>query len=91
MSAVDNTAGKKRVGFWAKIFASQFLFVSIVVHVLFGVGATYFIVQRVQAKRKLAFRGGPPSPNASTALSNTKFRWRRRRNRAARRLRRSES
>jgi hypothetical protein len=52
-------------GFWARIAASKFLFVSIVVHLLFGVGATYFIVQRIQAKRKVTFQGGPPSVNPS--------------------------
>lgn len=55
----------KRPGVWARIAASKLLFVSIVVHLLFGVGATYFIVQRVQAKRKLTFQGGPPSTNPS--------------------------
>ncbi len=54
-----------RRGFWAGLLASKFLFISIVAHLIFGVGATYFIVQRVQAKRKLTFRGGPPSPNPS--------------------------
>ncbi len=54
-----------RKTFWAKLIASKFLFISIVAHLLFGLGATYFIVQRVQAKRKLTFRGGPPSPNPS--------------------------
>ncbi len=58
-------APPSRKSLWAKILASKFLFISIVAHVLFGLGATYYVVQRVQAKRKLTFRGGPPSPNPS--------------------------
>ncbi len=59
-----NDTGSRR-GFWAKLVASKFLFVSIVVHLLFGVGATYFIVQRISAKRKVTFQSGPPSANPS--------------------------
>jgi len=55
----------KRRGFWAAVLGGNFLIISIIVHVLFGLGATYYIVQRVQAKRKLTFQAGPPSPNAS--------------------------
>ncbi len=54
-----------RIGFWAKLAASKFLFISIIAHLLFGVGATYFIVQRIQAKRKITFQSGPPSTNAN--------------------------
>ena len=49
----------QKTGFWAQLLASKFLFVSIVAHLLFGVGATYFIVQRIQAKRKVTFQAGP--------------------------------
>ena len=62
--ASANDPGSRR-GIWAKLMASKFLFVSIVVHLLFGVGATYFIVQRISAKRKVTFQGGPPSANPS--------------------------
>ncbi len=55
----------QRPGFWARLAASKFLFISIVAHLLFGLGATYFIVQRIQAKRKVTFKGGPPSANPS--------------------------
>ena len=55
----------KRPGFWARLLASKFLFISIIAHLIFGVGATYFIVQRIQAKRKITFKGGPPATNAS--------------------------
>ena len=54
---------KRRLAFWAKILASKFLFVSILVHVLFGAGATLYVVQRYQNDRKRTFQGGPPSVN----------------------------
>src|SRR5207244_13264763 len=50
----------------ATILGSKFLVISIAVHLLFGVGAAYWVVQRYQANRKLTFKGGPPSPNPST-------------------------
>src|ERR1700730_1263902 len=49
-----------------KILGSKFLIISIVVHLLFGLGAAYWVVQRYQANRKLTFKAGPPSPNPST-------------------------
>lgn len=52
-------------GFWGRLVASKFLFVSIVMHLIFAVGATYFIVQSITAKRKVTFQGGPPSTNPS--------------------------
>ncbi len=54
-----------RLGFWAKLAASKFLFISIIAHLLFGMGATYYVVQRIQAKRKITFQSGPPSTNPS--------------------------
>ena len=55
----------------ARILASKFLFISVVVHIVFGVGAAYFIVQRYSAQRKLTFHGGPPSANpAKRALEH---------------------
>ncbi len=47
-------------------FGLNFLVVSILAHLAFLSGATYFIVQRIQAKRKLTFQAGPPSPNPAT-------------------------
>jgi hypothetical protein len=44
----------------------KFLLISIGVHLLLGIGATVWVVQRYQATRKLTFKGGPPSPNPST-------------------------
>ncbi len=52
-------------GWWARILASKFLVVSIAVHLLFGAGATLYVVQRYSAKRKLTFQGGPPASNQS--------------------------
>ena len=57
---------KSRRTFWATLLASKFLLVSIIVHVLFGAGATIYVVQRYQASRKLSFQGGPPVVNASS-------------------------
>ena len=45
---------------------ANFLVLSVVVHLLFGVVATYLIVQTIQAKRKQTFAGAPQSPNAPT-------------------------
>jgi hypothetical protein len=51
--------------FWRRITDRRFLFVSILVHVLFAVIAVYLVVQTITPKRKLTFKGGPPSPNPS--------------------------
>ena len=48
-----------------QLLAGKFLIVSIAVHLLFGVGATYYVVQRIQAKRKVTFAAGPPAVNPS--------------------------
>lgn len=55
----------KRGWSWER-FRGKFLVISIAVHVLFGVIAAVYVVQRAQAARKLTFKGGPPSPNPST-------------------------
>ena len=52
--------------FWQKLFASKIILLSVAFHFLLGVGATFYIVQTIQAKRKVVFQGGPPSPNRST-------------------------
>jgi hypothetical protein len=52
-------APKPRKGFWKRILASKIIMLSIAIHLLFGVGATYLIIQSIQAKRKLTFQGGP--------------------------------
>ena len=50
---------------WSRIRGSRFLFISILVHVLFGIGAAVYVVQVYSPQRKLTFKGGPPSPNHS--------------------------
>jgi hypothetical protein len=50
---------------WAAILASKFLAVSIAAHLLFGLGATIYVVQRYQGSRKLNFKDGPPTNSAS--------------------------
>lgn len=42
-----------------------FLFISIGVHLLFGIGAAYLVVSKYSAGRKLTFAAGPKSPNPS--------------------------
>ena len=62
-------AGKERtrkLRLWSAIFTGKFLIVSIIVHILGGLGATYFVVQSIQAKRKVTFQGPPSAPNPST-------------------------
>jgi hypothetical protein len=60
-----STAPPRRRGFWAKIFASKFLFVSILIHLFFVAGAAYYVVQRFSPRPKLTFKEGPPSSNPS--------------------------
>jgi hypothetical protein len=50
---------------WSRITTRRFLFISIAVHVLFAMVAVYLVVQTIAPKRKLTFKGGPPSPNPS--------------------------
>lgn len=50
---------------WSRLRNSRFLFISILVHVLFGIGAAIYVVQVYSPQRKLTFKGGPPSPNHS--------------------------
>lgn len=42
-----------------------FLFISIGVHLLFGLGAAYVVVSHYSTTRKLTFNAGPKSPNAA--------------------------
>jgi hypothetical protein len=59
------TSAPQKSSFARRLLTRKFLLVSILVHVLFGLGATAYIVQRIQAKRKVTFQGGPPTVNAS--------------------------
>jgi len=56
--APQKTNRKRRLG-------GKFLVISIALHLLFALGAAYYVVQTITAKRKLTFHGGPPSPNPS--------------------------
>ncbi|MEO8044562.1 MAG: hypothetical protein ABI674_06610 [Spartobacteria bacterium] len=58
-------AAPARRSLWARIRNSRFLFISVVVHLLFGLVAAIYVVQVYSPARKLTFKGGPPSPNRS--------------------------
>ena len=64
----NNASTAPRVSRWSpqRLLAGRFLIVSIVVHLLFGIGATLYVVQRMQAQRKVTFQGGPGKTNAPT-------------------------
>ena len=60
-------AGPRRYPWWHwRRLGFNFLTISVAAHLLFGVLATYLIVQTIQAKRKQTFAGAPQSPNAPT-------------------------
>ncbi len=48
-----------------KAFSGAFLLASVCVHLLLGVGAVYWVVQKIETKRKLQFASGPPTSNPS--------------------------
>jgi SAM domain (Sterile alpha motif) len=48
-----------------KGWSAGFLGISIALHLVFGLGAGYWVVQQINAKRKLQFNGGPPTVSAS--------------------------
>lgn len=54
-----------RRSLWTRLRTIRFLFISIIVHVIFGLGAAMYVVKTFTPKRKLTFKGGPPSPNHS--------------------------
>ena len=58
-------AAPPRRSLWARLRNSRFLFISIIVHVIFGLVAAIYVVQVYSPARKLTFKGGPPSPNRS--------------------------
>ena len=55
-----------------KIFNTKFLFISILVHLLFGIGATYYVVQIINSKPKPSFKGGPAPSNPSQRVTEHK-------------------
>lgn len=60
-----DAAISSKANLWRRLSSSKVLMISVVIHLIFAAGATYFIVQRVQLKRKITFQGGPPAVNAS--------------------------
>jgi len=48
-----------------KIFSGRFMAISIGVHIVLGLGAGFWVVQKIEAKRKLQFANGPPTTNPS--------------------------
>ena len=71
--APQKTGRKSRLG-------GKFLAVSIALHLLFALGAAYYVVQTITAKRKLTFHGGPPSPNPSQRAIEHKVQMARKQN-----------
>jgi hypothetical protein len=57
---------KPRRGILQIILGSKVIMISILIHVLFGLAATLYIVQTIQTKRKTVFQGGPPPGNPAT-------------------------
>lgn len=49
-------------------FGGRFLYISIAAHVLFGMIAVYFVVQRFESKRVLTFRSGNPAGNPGARM-----------------------
>jgi len=67
-----NIMSVKKKRDWTQLFKGEFLIVSIIVHLLFGIGAVYYVVQTITTKQKLAFKAGPAAPNASQHSVNYK-------------------
>jgi len=68
-TAADSHAGGRpasKKGFLEKLIAAKFLFLSILVHLLFIMGATIWVVQRFTTKPKQEFHGGPPGQSQAT-------------------------
>jgi hypothetical protein len=57
---------QKKFKLWSFLVTGKVLVISIALHLLGGVGATYWVVQTIQAKRKVTFQGPPSAPNPST-------------------------
>lgn len=56
----------RKIRFWSTLLTGKVLIISIILHVLGGLGATYFVVQTIQAKRKVTFTGAPSQTSASS-------------------------
>ncbi len=64
--AVPEEKKERKLTLWQRIVASKILFGSILAHLLFGAGATFYVVQQMETKRKTTFQGGPPTVKASS-------------------------
>ena len=64
-AAVETVLPARQKFSWRK-FGGKFLVISVAAHLLFASAATFWVVQRYQAARKLTFKAGPPSPNPSS-------------------------
>ncbi|MEI8339983.1 MAG: hypothetical protein WCH43_00405 [Verrucomicrobiota bacterium] len=53
-------------------FGGRFLFLSIAVHFLFGLFATWYVVQRIEAKPKLSFQAGGQGAKATNRVTEHK-------------------
>jgi len=65
---------------WTQLFKGEFLILSIVVHLLFGIGAAYYVVQTFVPKEKIAFKAGSPVQQASQHAPNYKVQMEKRKN-----------
>jgi hypothetical protein len=57
---------------WKRATDRRFLFISVLLHVVFAAIAVFLVVQTISPKRKLTFKGGPPSPNPSQRVMEHK-------------------
>jgi len=54
---------RPKLPWWKLMWSGNFLILSILIHLLFALGATIWVVQTIQAQRKVTFQGGPPASN----------------------------
>jgi len=76
--AVANVTPRKP-GFLDR-FGGRFLYISIIAHVVFGLIATWFVVQRIEAKRKLTFQAGAKAANPNSRAIEHKVQVKKQRN-----------
>src|SRR5581483_10573497 len=62
----ESSSEPSKRNFWIRLAGSKVLVFSVLLHLLFGVVATVWIVQSIQAKRKITFESAPGTPNPST-------------------------
>jgi hypothetical protein len=68
IASASETFSVRRRRWWK---TRSFLFISVGIHLLFGLGAAYLVVSKYSGARKLTFAAGPKSPNpAERALQH---------------------